>query len=82
MREEDVDGLGALQRQNGGIEEVGDLDLVTDPRSKMGQVVVLGTGVDDELQVVAPIRHDQVVEHPAGFVGEKRVATPINGELS
>ena len=39
-------------------------------------VLGLAGGIDDQKQVVAEIRHHQVVENAAGFVGEKRIALP------
>ena len=43
-------------------------------RAQMRLVVVLAGGVDDQKQMVAEIRHHQVVENAAGLVGELRIA--------
>ena len=42
------------------------------------EIVVLATGIHDEEQpVVAEVRHHQVVENAAGFVGEQAVTLPL-----
>ena len=45
-------------------------------RAQMRLVGVLAGGVDDQEQMVAEIRHHQIVENAAGIVGELGVALP------
>ena len=42
----------------------------------MGDIGVLAGRVDNEEQVIADIRHHQVVRDPAVIVGEHRIAHP------
>ena len=45
-------------------------------RAQMRLVLGLAGGVDHQEQMVAEIRHHQVVENAAGVIGELRVALP------
>ena len=49
-------------------------------RAQVRHVGVLARGVDDEEQVVAEIRHHQVIEDAAIFVGELGIALAAGGD--
>ena len=48
--------------------------------AQMRLVGLLARRIDDQHQVVALVRHHQVVEHAARGIGEHRVALPARGE--
>ena len=65
-----------LQRDQAAIGQRIDDAGIRKMRAQMRLVLGLAGGVDDQKQMIAEIRHHQVVENAAVLVGELRVALP------
>ncbi len=69
-------GFRPLQGDQGAIGERLDHAHVRQMRAQMGLVLGLAGGIDHQEQMAAEIRHHQIVEDAAAFVGEQRVTLP------
>ena len=68
-------GLRPLQRQERPVERL-EHAIVADRRLEVREIGLLAGGVHHQQQVVRAVGHHQVVEDPAGVVGQEPVALP------
>ncbi len=69
-------GLRSLQRDQRAAGQRLDQAGIRQMGAQMRLVFGLAGGVDDQKEMVAEIRHHQIVENAAGLIGELRVTLP------
>ena len=74
MARQSLGRLGALQGQQRAVIEVVDGDVIGQRLAQRAEIVPLGRTIDDKVKRIRPARDHQVIEHPAAFVEQQRIA--------